>query len=274
MLLSSNDYGGFVLNHFDGAWPRAVVLPRPLAQAASDRQPAQVVSNNPNSWFDVQSLRVIHFLAGKHERLWVLENTSPFMTWSFRPLERYLGLHYYLVQEVRLSTPDESVRLLEYDTSEKAPDPMTLYFGDFPTDLRFGDAMRLVSFVLPKGYQYETGEAIAFSLLWQTEARLSHDYMVATFLADAASHEVVGQGHDSQPQGGFAATTTWSPGLPVWDNRAIRIPAGTPPGEYRLWVVLYRFDSGSGEVMRLPVEGAEVTGEGSVGVMPIVLEIR
>ena len=246
LLLSSNDYGGFVLNHFDGAWPRAVVLPRPLAQAASDRQPAQVVSNNPNSWFDVQSLRVIHFLAGKHERLWVLENTSPFMTWSFRPLERYLGLHYYLVQQVRLSTPDESVRLLEYDTSEKAPDPMTLYFGDFPTDLRYGDAMRLVSFVLPKGYQYETGEAIALSLLWQTEARLSHDYMVATFLADAASHEVVGQGPRLAAARRFRRdndVVAWTAGLGQprdthtgWHSaRRISLVGGVVPVRQRIW---------------------------------------
>lgn len=274
LLLPSNDYGNFILNHFDGAWPRVIVLPRPLAQAASDKQPAQVVSNNPNSWFDVGSLRVIHALAGKHDRLWVLDNTSPFMSWSFRPLERYLALHYYLVQDVQLTTPDDAVRLLEYDTSAKAPDPMTLYFGEAAADLLYGDSIRLVSYVLPKGKQYEPGEAIPFSLLWQAETALDQDFTVASFLAEAASGGPVAQGYDSGPQGGFAETSKWAPGIPVWDNRAIRIPAHTQPGDYRLWAVMYRIDSASGNINRLPVRGAEVTGDGTVGVLPFVLNIR
>ena len=63
-------------------------------------------------------------------------------------------------------------------------------------------------------------------------------------------------------------------GIPVWDNRAIRIPAQAAPGDYRLWVVLYRIVNGSGEIMRLPVSGADVTGEGTVGVLPFVLHVR
>ena len=51
LLLPGNDYGDFVLNYQTSAAPRVVVLPRPLAQASSDRQPAAVISNNPNNWF-------------------------------------------------------------------------------------------------------------------------------------------------------------------------------------------------------------------------------
>ena len=83
LLLPGNDYGDFILNHLDGPVPRPVILPRPRAQAASDKQPAEVVSGNPNDWFDVPSVRIISHLAGKHERLWILENTSPFMELEF-----------------------------------------------------------------------------------------------------------------------------------------------------------------------------------------------
>ncbi len=274
LLLTSNDYGNFVLNHFDGEGPRTIVVPRPLAQAASDRQPAQVVSNNPNSWFDVGSLRVIQHLASHHDRLWILDNTSPFMRWSFRPLERYLAMHYYLIQDVSLTTPDDTVRLLEYSTSAAAPDPMSLFYGDAATDLRFGDSVRLISYILPNGIHYQPGEAVPFSLLWQTEAKLNRDYTVAAFIVDATSSLLIAQGFDSGPQGGFARASGWEAGIPVWDNRAIRIPAHAEPGNYRIWVVMYSSDNETGAITRLPVRGAEVTGEGTVGVLPFVLDIQ
>ena len=95
LLLASTDYEDFILNHMDGAVPRPIILERPPAQAASDRQPALVVSRNPNDWFEAQSFRVLRHLTGRLERLWVLENTSAYMPWSFRPLERYLAGHFY-----------------------------------------------------------------------------------------------------------------------------------------------------------------------------------
>lgn len=274
LLLPGNDYGNFILNHFDGAQPRTIILPRPLAQAASDRQPAQIESNNPNSWFRVQSLRVIQHLAGQQDRLWVLDNTSPFMRWSFRPLERYLALHYYLIRDLSLTSPDDTVRLLEYSTRMAAPDPLTLFMGDEATDLRFGDFIRLIGYVLPNGAHYQPGDAVEFSLLWQADAELARDYTVASFIVDASSGSPVAQGYDSAPQAGFAPTSSWVAGIPVWDNRAIRIPATAEPGNYRLWVVLYSSDSGTGAITRLPVSGGEVTGDGTIAILPALLEIR
>ncbi len=273
LLLTGNDYGNFILNHLDDAAPRTIILPRPLAQAASDRQPAQVVSNNANSWFDVASLRIIQHLAGRHDRMWILDNTSSFMTWSFRPLERYMALHYYPVQVAGLPSPDETVRLLEFSTRTAAHDPMSLYFGEFETGLRYGDSIRLLSYDLPNGLLYQPGDALEFSLLWQTDEQLDDDYTVATFVADAGSSEVLAQSYDSGPQFGFAPTSGWRAGVPVWENRAIRLPADAPPGEYRLWVVLYR-SSETGEILRLPVNVGEISGEGAIGVLPFVLEIE
>ena len=246
----------------------------PLAQAASDKQPALVLSNNANSWFDVQSLRIIQHLAGRHDRLWVLDNTSPFMPWSFRPLERYLALHYYPVQEVRLTTRDDTVRLMEFSTRATAPDSMSLYFGEYAADLRFGESIRLISYDLPNGVRYQPGQAVEFSLLWQTDGQLDDDYTVATFIVDPSSGQVLAQGHDSGPQFGFSPTSEWEAGVPVWDNRAIRLPADTPPGEYRLWVVMYSNSSETGEIARLPVKGGEKSGEGAIGVLPTALEIE
>lgn len=273
LMLPGHDYGDFVLNHQDRAWPRTVIFPRPLAQAASDRQPAQVVSLNEQSWFDVRSRRAIQHLAQNHERVWLLDSTSPFMAWSFRPLERYLALHYYPLREVNLNEPDTTVRLLEFSTGTNAPDSMSLYFGETATDLRFGETIRLRSYALPKGVSYSPGEAIEFSLLWETEDPLVEDYTVATFIADAGTGQPIAQGQDSGPQYGFAPTSGWAPGIPIWDNRAIRLPDDSPAGDYHLWVLLYRRDSASGAIARLPARGNQTAGDGAIGVVPVVITV-
>lgn len=269
LLLSSTDYDEFILNHMDGAAPRPIILERPLAQAASDRQPAAIVSDNPNDWFDVQSSRTLRHLAGKLDRLWVLDNTSPFMRWSFRPLERYLAQHYYPLGEVKLSESDGSVRLLEYSTRSAAPNPMGRYFGEIATDLRFGKGIRLLSLTLPNGPRYIGGEAVELSLLWGTDSPLDEDYTIAWFIADKNTKAPIVQGQDSGPQASFAPTSSWAPFRPVWDNRALRLPPKIRAGEYEIWLLMYSYDGGSGEIARLPVSGASVREDGAVGVLPI-----
>ena len=273
LLLPGNDYGDFILNHLDDAAPRPVILERPLAQAASARQPAQVVSENPNDWFDVQSFRTIRHIAGSQDRLWVLDSTSPYLGWSFRPLERYLAQHYYPLGEVKLNTVDETVRLLEYSTRNAAPNPLSQYAGEIPTDLRYGASIRLLSLVLPNDTSYRPGDTVELSLLWATEAPLEHDYSIAWFIASEATHELLTQGRDSGPQDSFAPTSSWKPGRPIWDNRALRLPENAASGVYQIWVLLYRRDS-SGEIARLPVSGATVTADGTVGVLPTALAIE
>ncbi len=273
LLLPGNDYGNFILNHHTGANPRVIVLPRPLAQAASDSQAAQVVSNNANSWFDVHSLRAVQHVAGRHDRIWLLANTSPFMSWSFRPLERYLAMHAYPVQEVRLSQPYDTVRLLEYSAKSPVSNPMSLYAGDFATDLRFGDDIELLSYVARNDSPYQAGETVEFSLLWQTDAKLTISYTVATFIASADSGGPIAQGWDTAPQAGFTPTSNWTPNAPLWDNRAIRLPQDAPPGDYRLWVLLYYRDGDSGEIKRLPVSGADVAGDDDIGVLPFTFSV-
>ena len=273
LLLPGNDYGDFILNHLDGPAPRAVILPRPLAQAASDKQPAQVISQHHNDWFDVLSLRAISHLAGGHDRLWLLDNTSPFMTWSFRPLERYLASHYYPIRQVSLEHEDDTVRLLEYSVIHAAPNPHERYLGDIPTDLRFGDGIRLRSIALASGAGYRPGDVIALSLLWQSAAPLDDDYTVAWFIVDAATDQPLAQGWDTGPQAGFAPTSSWKVEKPVWDHRAMRLPASAPPGKYLLWVLMYHYDAAANAIDRLPVSGAQVAESGTAGVLPISLTI-
>ncbi len=274
LLLGSDDYAGFVMNHLDSAQPRPIILPRPPAQAASDRQPALVHSSNPNDWFDVQSARAIQHLVSKHDRLWLLAETSPFMAWSYRPLERYLALHAHPLQEVSLEHRDPTVRLLEYSARAPAPNPFTPLAGDIASELRYGEHIRLAHVTLPNGNRYRRGESIEVSLQWHTEMPLAHDYTIALFAAEASAHHVIAQGHDSAPQAGFAPTSSWLPNQPIIDNRALQLPADAPAGEIELWLAIYRYDSEIGDIARLPVSGDRSVHEGEIGVLPARLIVE
>ena len=274
LLLPGNDYGNFILNHHTSATPRVIVLPRPLAQAASDKQPAQVISNNFNSWFDIHTVRAIAQVKERHHRIWLLANTSPFMSWSFRPLERYLALHAYPLQAVDFSKPNGTARLLEYSADAPPVNPLSLYGGEIATDLRFGKHIALLSFVARNDRSYAAGEPFEFSLLWQSDAALDISYTVATFIASADSGQPIAQGWDTAPQAGFKPTNEWTPNEPVWDRRAIRLPTDAPAGDYRLWVLLYYHDGGSGEIKRLPVTGSDVVGDNNIGVLPFAFLVE
>lgn len=274
LLLPDHLYGEFILNHLDSDQIRPIVLPASPAQAASDKQPALLESSNPNDWFDVASFRALHHVAGRHDRIYLLAHTSPFMTWSFRPYERYLALHYYPLGEVELSHPDDTARLLEYSTRYSAPNPMTLYLGEVTTDLVYGEEIWLRGLVLPGGNRYAAGDTLALSLLWQALIEPTHDYTVAWFVVDSESGAPVAQGRDSEPQAGFSPTTSWNAEAPIWDNRALRLPEAMATGEYLLWTLLYRYDHESGEIVRLPVTGSTVTENGSVGVLPLSIVVE
>ena len=249
-------------------------MPRPLAQAASDRQPAAVESANPNDWFDVPSARMLSHLAENHERLWLLENTSPFMSWSFRALERHFALRHYPLRVLALATADDSVRLLEVSTLHAAPNPLSAYSGDVATDLRFGEDVRLLAFDLPGGNVYRAGDVVEISLLWTAESRPERDYTVAWFVVETNAGHIVAQGMDSAPQSGFAPTTEWRTGERVWDNRALRLPHDLSPGGYKIWVALYFYDSEVAEIRRLAVTGGEAAEAGTVAVLPAMLTVE
>ncbi len=274
LLLPNNLYGDFLLNHLHSPAPRPIILPHAPAQAASDKQPAQIVSNNPNDWLDIFTVRALHHLASKHERLFLLANTNAFMRWSFRPTERYLALHYYPLRELELGAPGNSLRLLEYSTKFAAPDPMSLYAADLAAELVYGDLLRLRGIVMPGGNVYQAGSTLELSLLWQSERAISQDYTIAWFIADSGTSQVLLQGQDSAPQAGFAPTSAWRANVPVWDNRALRLPADMVPGEYEIWTVVYRHDAESGEIVRLPVTGGATNNDNTVGRLPLSIIIK
>lgn len=266
LLLSDDTYQPYFLNHSRLRAARVIVLPDQPGDQPSPAQPAQIVSDNPDALLTKETLPLIFNLAGQRDRLWLLEDTGPWLAWSTRPVERFLTAHYYPVQVIEFAP---TVRLIEYNTTD-APNPYAFRGPDHTAGLVFGDQMRLAGFTLPRGEDYVPGEALPVSLYWQAEQPPERDYTVVLFLAGEDGARVV-QGADTAPGGGFERTSQWRPSVPIWDNRALRLPGDLPPGRYRLWLKVYAWDAGA--VQLLPVtEGNQV--DDSTGVLPVFIEIQ
>ena len=267
ILLSSPRYEPFFANSgkLNDAG-RVIGLPLQYGEQPSDVQEPLIRSENPAVLLTKETSQLITNLALTHARLWLLVDGGPDLSWSVRPVERYLSAHYYRLQEIDTSP---ITRLIEYSTIS-APDMFAYREPEHLTDLAFGDHIRLVGLDVPAGTTVQAGGVLAVSLYWTTDAALDPNYTVGLYLRDAGGAPVAQM--DGQPGGGFFPTDGWQIGVPVWDNRAIRLPDDLPPGDYQLWVKLYDF-APDGSVRDLPVTAGEHVDE-SIGVLPVTITVE
>ncbi len=267
ILLSSPRYEPFFANSgkLNGAG-RVITLPMQYGEQPSDVQEPLIRSENPAVLLTKETSQLITNLALTHARLWLLVDGGPDLPWSVRPAERYLSSHYYPLQMFETSP---ITRLIEYSTIS-APDMFAYRDPEHLTDLAFGDHIRLVGLDLPAGTTAHAGDVLPISLYWATDAALDPNYTVGLYLRDAGGAPVAQM--DGQPGGGFFPTSGWQVGVPVWDNRAIRLPDDLLPGEYQLWVKLYDF-APDGSVHDLPVTAGDHTDQ-SIGVLPVTITVE
>lgn len=93
----------------------------------------------------------------------------------------------------------------------------------------------------------KAGEVLQVSLQWEAMVSLAERYKVSVQLLDSAS-QVIAQ-RDAEPVGNSHPTTEWLVGEQVSDLHGLYILPGTPPGTYRLQVIVYDAESG----VRLPM---------------------
>lgn len=268
VLLTSRAYEPFFLNagKLDPrADARLIVLPDQPGEQPSPEQPPLVRSDYPAALLTTYTPPLIYHLAERRDRLWLLSESGPDLWWSVRPLERFMTSHYYPLRTLQTGP---RTRLIEYSTAS-APDAFGFVNAEIPTDLVYAGSMRLLGFTLPEGTAYAPGEALPVSLSWSVDAPLEPNYTVALFLRDANGLPVADA--QWQPAMGFAPTSEWRPGVPVWDNRAVRIPSEAAPGDYQLWVKVYDFGE-DGVARDLEVSG-ETTLDNTIGVLPIVIRV-
>jgi hypothetical protein len=270
VLLNTNKYERFFLNQ-NRLDARVITLPLQPGEQPSEAQPSQLVSDNPDVLLTDITAPLIYRLAEDRDRLWLLMETGPFLAWSTRPLERFMNMHYYPIHELQTAPPDPTLRLIEYSTAA-APNPYAFRGPENLTDLVYGDRIRLVGYNLPSGNTYVPGDILPLSLYWQTSAPLDTNYTIAWFLADADTGTIAAQGMDTQPASGFVPTSTWRPSIPVWDNRALRLPVNLSHGTFRLWISVYEILT-DGTIRELPVTAGEAVEGGKIGVLPTVITV-
>lgn len=113
--------------------------------------------------------------------------------------------------------------------------------------VRFGDHITLASYAV--GDKLLTvGEVLQLRLDWQTDAPLESRYKVFVQLLD--ENGTLAAQRDSEPGGGVALTTTWTPDTIISDRHGLQIPKHLPTAHYTLIIGLY--DVGDPQV-RLPV---------------------
>ncbi len=124
------------------------------------------------------------------------------------------------------------VRLARYAT----PSEMTI---ERQSGARFGEYITLERYAM-NGDTLQPGDVLQVRLDWRTDEALTTRYKVFLQLLDT-DRALVAQ-RDSEPGGGLALTTTWTPGTTIEDNHALVIPPGLPTGEYTLIAGLYNID--------------------------------
>jgi hypothetical protein len=196
---------------------------RPIDEAATGQELRQIASGHQRVWLV----------------LWAVEESDPrqfienwFNEHAFKTDTRWFG----------------NVRLVLYTTSAGGDTHV-----DHPLQATFDHRIRLLGYNLAEasdGKEISAGEVLRLTLFWQATEKLDQRYTVFTHLID--DHEYIWGQRDSEPGGGARLTTTWSVGEVISDNYGIPVYLGTPPGDYRVEVGLYRAADGS----RLAVQDA------------------
>lgn len=274
VLINDPEYAMFFYNYGKVGGARLITLPYHPGDRGSCDQPLQIESPNPQMLIAPYSAPLIHYVAERHPRLWLLMFSAPETPCIVRPLERFLGQRYYRASEQRASA---NVRLLEYST-ESAPDP---YGFINPTQAHLliftldnGDALRLTGFTLPRGAEYRAGDALPLSLRFESMGATTREFTVAWYLADSSGRVWV-EGENTWPAATFKPTSALAPRESFWDHRAAFLPPDLPVGEYQLWLRLYSIDVNTGAITLARIDGAGVAqiGDGDMAVLPFSVRI-
>ncbi|RMG91820.1 MAG: hypothetical protein D6706_17805, partial [Chloroflexi bacterium] len=117
-----------------------------------------------------------------------------------RLVEKWLDAHAFKASEEWVG----DVRFVVYAVLPKAASEMTT-----AVSLPFGSAITLQGYTLPQN-TFTPGDVVPVTLFWQTAEPLTQRYKIFLHLIDRNGRLVAQR--DSEPGGGLALTTTWSPG--------------------------------------------------------------
>ena len=243
IVLNDYTYSRFFMNYYKRDEPQVITLVKSPGERSSPEQAPERESPFPDDLIDPANTLILADLAMRHERIWLVINSSPSIPWAIRPIEQYLTRRYFAIEDIQAS---DVARAVAFSTTP-APLPTAPAWPDAYLSAMFGDALRLVGYDLPGGVAYRPGSVLPVSLLWETVAPPPQDYTIGLFLMKDGI--LVAQ-RDSFPANRFEFTSTWRPGSLHRDNHGLQLPEDLAPGEYELWAVVYWWEAPAD---RLPV---------------------
>jgi hypothetical protein len=140
-------------------------------------------------------------------------------------------------------------------------DGASVAMAETPQQANFGDQVNLLGYDLAST-QTQPGQAFEWTLYWQARRPLAVDYSSLAQLVDDQAHLYAGQ--DNLHPGSLPASQ-WQPWGFVQDIHTVRVPFGTPPGDYFLVTGLYQPENWQ----RLPVVAGGEGGRPDVVAVPV-----
>jgi 4-amino-4-deoxy-L-arabinose transferase-like glycosyltransferase len=229
-------------------------IPDEDARPALVLTPRQVIPTARQLWADDPALMAAELdrLLDEHGRLWFADHRAMGRVLE-SAIEAYLVEHAYPVLGEWYG--ENTVLSFFADGRPEAQ----------PVSAQFGEWLALESAALSPGPLEAGWGIIAADLAWKLSERVAEDYVVGLRLVGPTGQ--IWAQRDAAPGGGLEPFTGWPVAETQIDRHGLLVPAGTPPGEYRLTLRVYRSD----DLDVLPVAYAGGSGgEVSLGSVRVI----
>ena len=130
-----------------------------------------------------------------------------------------------------------------------------------PFGVKFGDVALLEQACFERGL-FPAGSGIRLALTWRILQHPRDEILVSLWLEDTSG--VRWAQRVTPMQGGLYPSFLWQPGRTVEDHHGLWIAEGTPPGDYAIWLGLYKPQLN----LFIPVQGQEAIKLGEIKVLP------
>jgi 4-amino-4-deoxy-L-arabinose transferase-like glycosyltransferase len=160
--------------------------------------------------------------------------------------QKYLGRFHY---------GEDDLFFAKIDTD---PNPATQLWADFSGQIIFH------GYTLSQDPTFP-GDRLPLILIWQARVSLETDYAIFVQLRDDTGTILASADH--QPYKGLVPTSVWPEGAVIQEMTWLHLPADVPPGQYNLYVGLYRPDT----LERLSLVD-DVSGESALILGPVFVQ--
>jgi 4-amino-4-deoxy-L-arabinose transferase-like glycosyltransferase len=170
----------------------------------------------------------LEYAVAKPRNVWAIVQALP-----HHDAETWLAQHAFPLGEEKFG----QMRVLSYRAGPPARGER------FSTPVAFNNGIALLGYHMNDA-PLESGRGIAtVQLDWQAARKIADDFVVGVRLTNPRGDVIWAQA-DSQPASDTLPTSQWQADQVIQDNHVLAIPAGTPPGEYAVQIVLYDSKSG------------------------------